>query len=168
MSGHHFHSFKEYLQHKFNEGPFLATDIIIEYHNDRNIMEGIVLIERLNKPYGLALPGGIAEYLTLPENARKEAKEETGLDLEFYNSLDPQPFRVESDPEQDPRAFIVSVSYQAICLGQLKAGDDAKKAQVFDRDELEKLITLPNVWAMPHHRKILQHYLHEKWRVETK
>lgn len=163
-----FQSFKEYLRHHFYNGPYLATDIIIEYHNKRDIMEGIVLIERGNEPHGLALPGGIAEYMTLPENARKEAKEETGLDIEFYNAADPQPFRVESEPAQDPRAFIVSVCYQAIGQGAVKAGDDAKKARVYDRDELAHLVEQPEVWAMPHHQKIVKHYLNECWRVDWK
>lgn len=168
MNTRRWSTFVEYLRNKFRDGPFLATDILIEYYNNRNVMEGIVLIERLNPPHGLALPGGIAEYLALPENARKEAKEETSLDIEFYNPRDPQPFRIESDPSQDPRAFIVSVCYQAIGRGELKAGDDAKKARVYDHDELARLVEQPDIWAMPHHRRILQHYLDERWRKEWK
>jgi len=64
--------------------PYLATDLIIEYNDGKK--EGIVLIERRDPPYGIALPGGMAEYgLTLEENAAKEGLEESGLEFIVEN-----------------------------------------------------------------------------------
>ena len=59
---------------------FMTTDIIIEYKQDAK--EGIVLIERKYKPYGIALPGGFVEPNdSFAKTAEKESKEETGLDF---------------------------------------------------------------------------------------
>lgn len=149
-------TFKEYLKKNY-EGPFLATDIIIRYNDD--IKEGIVLIERKYFPLGLALPGGIAEYLTLETNAVKEAKEETGLDI-ILDSPN-KPLCVFSEPTQDPRAFIASVAYTAQGRGILKPQEeeDAKSARVYTLEEITNLLDKP-VWAFPdHHRKILKIYL---------
>ncbi|HLC53216.1 MAG TPA: NUDIX hydrolase [Candidatus Nanoarchaeia archaeon] len=155
-------SFTEYLQEHFKQGPFLATDILIEYDGE------LVLIERLNYPFGLALPGGIAEPgLSLPENARKEAKEETGLDVHLYSPED-VPFCVKSHPLQDPRAQIVAVAYQAVGHGVLKAGDDAKAVRVCSREEIAQLVNKPEAWAMPHHREIVDYYLRTHWSIYHK
>ena len=56
--------------------PFPTVDIIIR-QGDR-----IVLIERRNPPHGWALPGGFVDYgESLETAARREAAEETGLEL---------------------------------------------------------------------------------------
>ncbi|MBI5398575.1 NUDIX hydrolase [Candidatus Woesearchaeota archaeon] len=117
--------------------PIPTTDIIIEYA--QNGREGIVLIQRRNPPLGLAIPGGFAEYgLTLEENARKEAREETGLEVVIE---DPErPFCVHSDPARDPRGHMISSIYIAIGSGVLKAGDDAKETRLYSIDELKGLL----------------------------
>ena len=163
---HKYNSFENYLTARVKEkrGPFLATDIIIEYSN--NGKKGIVLIERKNYPYGLALPGGMAENnLTLHENAIKEAREETGLEVKLYEPLD-SPFCVMSELDQDPRARIVSVTYIGKGCGELKPHpkEDAKDAKVCDRDEIIELLRKDSVWAMPHHRKIVEKYINERWK----
>jgi ADP-ribose pyrophosphatase YjhB (NUDIX family) len=71
-----YRTFREYLEQEYR-GPYVATDILIRYANGRK--NGLVLIERKFPPLGLAIPGGMAEYLTLEDNAIKEAREETGL-----------------------------------------------------------------------------------------
>lgn len=158
--------FEGYLFRKWreNRGPFLASDIIIEYWDKKSDKEGIVLIERKNYPYGLALPGGIAERLTLPQNAVKEAKEETGLDIRIYDEN--QPFCVFSDIKQDLRAFIVSVTYQAVGSGILKPAEneDAKSARVYEYDGVLSLLKDPKLWAFSHHRKIVELYVNRIWR----
>lgn len=163
-----FPTFIDYLKNKWdkNGGPYLATDIIIEHWDKTNNKQGIVLIERKNYPHGLALPGGIAEGMSLEENAIKEAREETGLEIKLYNSN--QPFCVFSDPSQDPRAFIISVTYRAKGEGILKPKpeEDAKNARVFEYEEMEKLLKDEKAWAFPHHRKIVQLYADQIWRSD--
>lgn len=135
--------------------PFIATDIVIEYND--GMKEGIILITRKNKPYGLALPGGFAEYgLSLEENARKEALEETGLEIKIKNPENPLCIR--SDPKRDPRAHVISVTYVAEGRGILRAGDDAKTAALYYLNEVVALLGR-NKFAFPDHEDIILKYL---------
>ncbi len=148
---------KEYLKENY-EGPFSATDIIIRY-NDGN-KDGIVLIGRKHEPLGIAVPGGIAERMHLHENAVKEAKEETGLDVVIDDIY--RPLCVLSNPKQDPRAFISATVYTAQGYGTLKPhkDEDAIWARVFTLDEIAELLPQEKKWAFPiHHRQALQLYL---------
>jgi ADP-ribose pyrophosphatase YjhB (NUDIX family) len=122
--------------------PFLTVDIIIRIPG-----RGIVLIERKNPPYGWALPGGFVDYgESLETAARREAKEETGLDVEEMEQ-----FRAYSDPDRDPRHHTVTVVFAALGWGVPKAADDAKHLDVFP---LERL---PDSLAFDH-EKILADY----------
>ncbi|MFH0701537.1 MAG: NUDIX domain-containing protein [Candidatus Woesearchaeota archaeon] len=156
-------SFKEYLRRKVdsNDGPFMATDIIIRYTDiNGSGKEGIVLIERKFLPYGLALPGGIAERMQFHKNAIKEAKEETGLDIVIDDIY--RPLCVLSNPIQDPRAFISTCVYTAQGYGILKPkeDEDAKWAEVFTLNEISRLLPQSEKWAFPiHHRQALEIYL---------
>lgn len=106
--------------------PVPTVDIIIEYGG------GIVLIRRKNEPPGWAIPGGFVDYgESLEEAAAREAKEETGLDVELLRQL-----HTYSDPRRDPRRHTISTVYVARGSGILQAGDDAARAQVFARGEL--------------------------------
>jgi 8-oxo-dGTP diphosphatase len=110
--------------------PIPTVDIIIR------IDDSIVLIERLCEPTGWALPGGYVDYgETLEGAATREAKEETGLDLENL-----QQFRSYSDPARDPRQHNISTVFTADGSGRLEAGDDAGNAKLFALNNLpEKL-----------------------------
>ena len=130
--------------------PIPATDIIIE-HND-GTKEGIVLIERKNPPYGLAIPGGFAELnMSLEENAIKEAKEETNLDVIIYNPE--EPLCVHSHPKRDPRYHLISVTFVARGYGVLTAGDDAAGAKLYTLDEVKNLLG-KNKIAFDHERAL--------------
>ncbi len=111
--------------------PLLTVDALI-------IFEGkIVLIRRRNQPFKnhFALPGGFVEVGETVEAAVvREAKEETGLDIEIIKLLD-----VYSDPLRDPRGHTVSVCYLAKGRGNLKAGSDAKDIGLFGLDEMPEL-----------------------------
>jgi len=157
--GKRYPTFLEYLKNEY-KGPYSATDIVIRY--DNGIKEGVVLIERKFFPLGIAWPGGMAEYMTLSQNAIKEAEEETGLEVVLD---DPdRPLCVFSEVNQDPRAFISSITYTGIGRGVLKPhkNEDAKKAFIVTLDELAVLLSQPEKWAFPnHHRKIGEKYLRE-------
>jgi 8-oxo-dGTP diphosphatase len=101
--------------------PFPTADVII-YAPGR----GIVLVERAKPPHGWALPGGFIDYGESAENAAvREAKEETGLDVQITGLLG-----VYSKPDRDPRHHTLGVVYTAVAMNPeaLAAGDDAAKA----------------------------------------
>jgi len=107
-------------------GPALTVDIIIEMDG------GIVLIERRNPPPGWAIPGGFVEAgETVEAAARREAHEETGLEVELVRQ-----FHVYSDPSRDPRSHTVAVVFIARSGGTLQAGSDAAAARVFAEADL--------------------------------
>ena len=137
-------------------GPISTTDIIIEYNDGTK--EGIVFIERANPPRGLALPGGFAEEgLTLPQNARKEAWEETGLEVVLENELRPFTY---SEPQRDPRGHMISHMYYGRGSGTLQAGDDAKKAMLLSIEEAKQL--RGKGILVFDHEKILEDYLRHR------
>ncbi len=130
--------------------PIPTTDIIIEYCDGRK--EGIILITRKNPPYGIALPGGFAELgISLEDNAMKEAKEETGLEVILQNPE--QPLCVHSNPDRDPRYHMISIAYVAKGIGILQAGDDAASAKLYSIPEVKNLVK-ENKLAFDHARII--------------
>ncbi|MCK4670470.1 MAG: nicotinamide-nucleotide adenylyltransferase [Nanoarchaeota archaeon] len=133
--------------------PVPTADIIIEVYNGSKKLEGIVLIERKEKPFGWAIPGGHQEYGdSLETTAIKEAEEETGLKVELVEQMGTY-----SDPDRDPRGHKNSTVFVARANGKPKAGSDAKNAKIF------RLEDLPEKFAFDH-SKILQDYL--QWRRE--
>jgi len=111
--------------------PLLAADAVILFQ------EGIVLIRRNNPPYQgcYALPGGFVEIgETVEQAAIREAKEETGLDIDLQGLVG-----VYSDPARDPRGHVVSVAFLAQGRGQLQSGSDARSAEIFPWKELPML-----------------------------
>ncbi len=123
------------------KGPLLTVDIIIEYKN------GVVLIKRKYPPLGWAIPGGFVEYgESLEEAAIREAREETGLDVELTMQ-----FFTYSNPHRDPRRHTVTTVYIAKGQGVLKPADDAAEAIVCSEN------SLPTPLAFDH-GKILKDY----------
>lgn len=130
--------------------PIPAVDIIIEIKLPDG-RTGIVLIERKNPPYGWALPGGFVDYgETLEQAALREAREETSLKVELLRQ-----FHTYSDPSRDPRRHTISTVFIARASGWPEAADDARKAGVFSREE----INFPLAFD---HRQILDDYF--SWR----
>jgi 8-oxo-dGTP diphosphatase len=121
--------------------PFITVDIIIE------INSGIILIKRKNPPHGWAIPGGFVDYgESLEDCARREAKEETGLNIRLMRQ-----FHTYSAPSRDPRHHTVSTIFIAAATGLPKAGDDAEDAVIFTRESLPEDIAFD-------HRMILEDY----------
>jgi len=128
--------------------PYLAVDGILRLWEGERF-KGIVLIERLYAPEGLALPGGFVEVGETVESAvLRELKEETGLDAKI-NKL----FGVYSDPKRDPRFHVVSVVFVCDAEGEPKAGDDAKRVRVY------RLEDLPLDLLVFDHKSILLDYM---------
>lgn len=123
------------------KNPLPTVDIIIEYKG------GIVLIKRRNPPAGWAIPGGFVDYgESLEQAAVREAKEETGLEVELLRQ-----FHTYSSPERDARFHTISTVYIAKGGGEMLAGDDAKEAGVFGKEGLPEDIAFD-------HRDILHDY----------
>jgi 8-oxo-dGTP diphosphatase len=113
--------------------PALAVDLVIELVDRPG--RPIVLIERRNPPAGFALPGGFVDVgETVEDAARREAREETGLDVTLGPLLG-----VYSDPARDARGHTVSVVYVAEARGEPRAGDDAAGIRVTSLDSLPAL-----------------------------
>ena len=135
------------------KNPKPMVDVIIQKGNC------IVLIERGKEPYRkkLAIPGGYVEYRETVENAAKrEAKEETSLDIKLKSILG-----VYSDPKRDPRGHAISTVFIAEPLSDsLVAKSDAAKTYWVQIDEIEL-----NNLAFDHARIILDYI---KWKKISK
>ena len=100
----------------------------------------VLLIQRKAEPCAgkWALPGGfVDENERLIDAARRELREETGLD-----QLDLEQFRAFGDPDRDPRGWTVTVVYMARVRPKErkpKAGDDAKAVKWFPLNDLPDL-----------------------------
>lgn len=124
--------------------PVPTVDIIIRVDNK------IVLIKRRNPPYGWALPGGFVDYGERFEDAAiREAKEETGLDVQLVSLLG-----VYSDPDRDKRQHTVSAVYVAdtAIVSKPKAGDDAADIALVIPDKFQGELAFD-------HEKILRDYV---------
>ncbi len=130
------------------QNPIPTVDIIIETE------KGIVLIKRKNPPYGWAIPGGFVDYgESLEEAAIREAKEETGLDVELVRQ-----FHTYSNPNRDPRQHTITTVYIAKAKGVPKAGDDAADLGIFTQDNLPSPLVFD-------HSQILADYFASKNKI---
>ncbi len=116
---------------------FVTVDTVV-FKKVKNEMF-VILIRRKNLPFQnqWALPGGfVEEDEDLEMAARRELKEETGMDLESCGQL-----HTFGKPGRDPRGRTISIAYVGFASGSIepKAADDAKEAKWFGIDELPRL-----------------------------
>ena len=129
-----------------HKNPLPTTDAVIAGPDGR-----VVLILRKNEPRGWALPGGFVDYgEELGHACKREAREETGLEVELVEQL-----FTYSDPRRDPRKHTISTVY--VCRasgGTLKADDDAQDARWCAESEVP--------WAdlCFDHARVLRDYFH--------
>ena len=111
------------------KNPIPTADAIIDDGDGR-----IVLVLRKNIPYGWAIPGGFVDYGEEVGHAcAREAKEETGLDVDLVEQL-----FTYSDPKRDPRKHTISTVFIGWAEGTPRGGDDAAEAKAFALDELPR------------------------------
>ena len=109
------------------KNPKPTVDLVIELDDAPGM---IVLVVRRNEPRGLALPGGfVDEGEWVADAAVREAKEETGLDVELTELS-----HVYSDPRRDARQHTISVVFLARAGGRPVGGDDAADCVVCPPD----------------------------------
>lgn len=125
--------------------PSITCDVLVLREkfktNDKRFLETkneVLLIKRKNEPFKdcWSLPGGFMELdETLVECAKRELKEETGIDVDasklyFKKILD--------KVDRDSRGRVISVVYMTHVSKQIKVkvGDDAKEYAWFDVNNL--------------------------------
>jgi ADP-ribose pyrophosphatase YjhB (NUDIX family) len=133
-----------------HRNPTPTVDIIIEYED-----QGLILIERGKPPWGWALPGGFVDYgESLETAARREAKEETGLEVELLGQ-----FHTYSDPRRDPRQHNITTVYVARGSGQPRSGDDARNLAVFPPENLPETLAFDHAQILADYLKVRRKWL---------
>lgn len=116
--------------------PAVTTDCIIFGFDGSNIK--LLLIQRGLDPYkgAWAFPGGFLEMNeTAEEGAKRELQEETGL-----TDAHVEQFYTFTKVDRDPRERVITIAHYALVrLSEVKAGDDASKAQWFSLDNIPEL-----------------------------
>ncbi len=119
--------------------PAVTTDCVIFGCDERGGLS-VLLVERGNEPYKgcWAFPGGFLEMdETTEECALRELREETEFDVgkDLLEQLG-----CFSDVGRDPRGRVITIVYYALVRkGEVRGGDDARKAQWFPIDGIPPL-----------------------------
>ena len=112
------------------KNPTPTVDVLVELDGRPG---ELVFIERKHEPLGFALPGGfVDEGEFLADAAVREAKEETGLDIELIEL-----FHCYSDPKRDKRLHTCSTVFICRAAGMPEGGDDAASAVVCRPEEMQ-------------------------------
>jgi 8-oxo-dGTP diphosphatase len=134
------------------KNPIPTVDTIIQKYSQ------ILLIKRKKEPFKgfFALPGGfVNEGERVEDAAKREAKEETSLDIELVDILG-----VYSEPNRDPRGHIMSTVFIGKTSHNNKvealAHDDAAEIKWTNLEELD------NTSFAFDHQKIISDY--KKWK----
>ena len=127
---------EEFKYHYKYPHPSVTTDCVIFGFDGTRL--NVLLIERGIEPFKgrWAFPGG---FLKMDEDAETGAKrelfEETGLKTAYIRQ-----FHAFTAPDRDPRERVITIAYYALVrISDVKAGDDAAKAQWFPIDTVPAL-----------------------------
>lgn len=116
--------------------PAVTTDCVVFGFDGVHL--NVLLIERGNEPYKgcWALPGGFLEIdEDAPDGARRELKEETGLQVTHLEQLG-----AFTTPSRDPRERVISIAYFTLVRTvDIKGADDALRAQWFPLGKLPEM-----------------------------
>lgn len=116
--------------------PAVTTDCVIFGFNGERLQ--VLLIERGIEPFKgrWAFPGGFLKMdETAEEGAKRELKEETGLENAYIQQL-----HTFSAPNRDHRERVITIAYYALVkIQEVKGGDDAASARWFPLDEIPPL-----------------------------
>ncbi|MCM1467892.1 MAG: NUDIX hydrolase, partial [Alistipes sp.] len=102
------------------------------YRKDPEKRLKLLMVKRANHPYKdcWALPGGFCQKNeSTTETARRELLEETGIKDAYL-----RPFDIFSEPERDPRGWIISHAFLTLVNGEnykVHAATDAREAEWF-------------------------------------
>lgn len=113
-----------------HRSPALTVDEVVFGLDDEGL--AVLLVERDLPPFegSWALPGGYVHYgESLEDAARRELREETGLENVFLEQL-----YTFGDPDRDPRGHTVTVAYYALVNKRdhrVRAATDARDARWF-------------------------------------
>ena len=129
---------------------YVTVDVVLLTIRDERLQ--VLVVERGSQPWrgSLALPGGfLRQSEDLADGARRELREETGLDVEPAHLEQLGTFGA---PDRDPRARTVSVAYLAVLpsLPTPVAGTDAAGASWQPVDAM-----LAHDLAFDHHEILL-------------
>jgi 8-oxo-dGTP diphosphatase len=116
--------------------PCVTTDCVVFGFDGAKL--NVLLIERGIEPYKghWAFPGGFLNMdETALQGAKRELYEETGLKDAYIHQ-----FHAFSEVNRDPRDRVITIAYYALVrISEVKAGDDAAKAQWFPLDKMPPL-----------------------------
>ncbi len=118
----------------------VAVDAVIFGYFDKKDLQ-ILLIKRNIEPFkgGWALPGGLVkEDETLKEAVERELKEETNVEINYFEQL----YTFGDDVNRDSRNRVISVAYFALVDStkfEIKADSDAEKVQWFEVKNVPEL-----------------------------
>ena len=112
--------------------PAVTVDMVVFTKTEDELR--VLLIKRKHDPFAgkWAIPGGFLEIEEpLEEGARRELKEETGLEI----SGPIEQLGVFGEPGRDPRGRTISIAYAGLAVPRestIQGGDDAQLAEWFD------------------------------------
>lgn len=116
--------------------PAVTTDCVIFGFDGRSL--NVLLVERGIEPFKgeWAFPGGFLNPdESAEEGARRELKEETGLEQGYIEQ-----FHTYSAPNRDPRERVITIAYLALVkIQEVKGGDDAASARWFPVENVPRL-----------------------------